>query len=161
MNIKFPKSVTRNGSLYLSVFALPALGEVEEEQKSVIFQIHKIYLCYQVRMSGNGWWQNAISHPHASYSLTSLTQVTNRATESFELCIIASLVKGKTYLGLFQYAVPEAETFNLLGDQKEGDSSGGGKEKKKVDRSNPVTHLRSRILLSTMTEQVIAIFLLS
>merc|ERR1719339_913045 len=106
VNIKFPKSVTKNGSLYLSVFALPALGEV--------------------RMSGNGWWQNAISHPHASYSLTSLTQ----------------------------YAVPEAETFNLLGDQKERDSSGGGKEKKKVDRSNPVTHLRSRILLSTMTEQV-------
>jgi len=108
VNIKFPKSVTKNGSLYLSVFALPALGEV--------------------RMSGNGWWQNAISHPHASYSLTSLTQ----------------------------YAVPEAETFNLLGDQKEEDSSsgGGGKEKKKVDRSNPVTHLRSRILLSTMTEQV-------
>jgi len=106
VNIKFPKSVTKNGSLYLSVFALPALGEV--------------------RMSGNGWWQNAISHPHASYSLTSLTQ----------------------------YAVPEAETFNLLGDQKEGDGSNGGKEKKKVDRSNPVTHLRSRILLSTMTEQV-------
>ena len=65
------------------------------------------------------------------------------------------LSRKKTYLGLFQYAVPEAETFNLLGDQKEGDSSGGGKEKKKVDRSNPVTHLRSRILLSTMTEQVI------
>ena len=57
---------------------------------------------------------------------------------------------------MFQYAVPEAETFNLLGDQKEGDGSGGsgGKEKKKVDRTNPVTHLRSRILLSTMTEQV-------
>ena len=105
VNIKFPKSVTKNGSLYLSVFALPALGEV--------------------RMSGNGWWQNAISHPHASYSLTPLTQ----------------------------YAVPEAETFNLLGDQKEGDKS-EGKEKKKVDRSNAVTHLRSRILLSTMTEQV-------
>ena len=73
VNIKFPKSVTRNGSLYLSVFALPALGEVEPEQKS---QIHKIHLFSQVRMSGNGWWQNAISHPHASYSLTSLTQVT-------------------------------------------------------------------------------------
>ena len=51
--------------------------------------------------------------------------------------------------------MPEAETFNLLGDQKEGDGSNGGKEKKKVDRSNPVTHLCSRILLSTMTEQVI------
>ena len=55
--------------------------------------------------------------------------------------------------------MPEAETFNLLGDQKEeGDgSSAGGKEKKKVDRSNPVTHLRSRVLLSTMTEQVLAL----
>ena len=82
VNIKFPKSVTRNGSLYLSVFALPALGEVESKQKSVNFKIHKIHLFYQVRMSGNGWWQNAISHPHASYSLTSLTQVTSRATES-------------------------------------------------------------------------------
>ena len=82
VNIKFPKSVTRNGSLYLSVFALPALGEVESKQKSVNFQIHKIHLFYQVRMSGNGWWQSAISHPHASYSLTSLTQVTKRATES-------------------------------------------------------------------------------
>ena len=36
VNIKFPKSVTKNGSLYLSVFALPALGEVESEQKFVI-----------------------------------------------------------------------------------------------------------------------------
>ena len=54
--------------------------------------------------------------------------------------------------------MPEAETFNLLGDQKEeGDGSSLGKEKKKVDRSNPVTHLRSRVLLSTMTEQVIAL----
>merc|ERR1711936_1096534 len=87
VNIKFPKSVTKNGSLYLSVFALPALGEV--------------------KMSGSGWWQNAISHPHASYSLTALTQ----------------------------YAVPEAETFNLLGDQKEGDVSVKEKEKKAVDRS--------------------------
>ena len=39
MNIKFPKSVTKNGSLYLSVFALPALGEVK--QKLVVFQIKK------------------------------------------------------------------------------------------------------------------------
>ena len=104
-------------------------------------------------MSGNGWWQNAISHPHASYSLTSLTQVTNRATESFFsfASLLVTLVR-------FQYAVPEAETFNLLGDQKEeGDGSSLGKEKKKVDRSNPVTHLRSRVLLSTMTEQVRAL----
>jgi len=107
ININLPKSVTKNGSLYLSVFALPALGEV--------------------RMSGNSWWQSAISHPHASYSLTALTK----------------------------YAVPEAETFNLLGEGEEGKTSVKEKEKKKaVDRSKAVTHLRSRILLSTMTEQV-------
>ena len=35
VNIKFPKSVTQNGSLYLSVFALPALGEVESKQNLV------------------------------------------------------------------------------------------------------------------------------
>ena len=103
-------------------------------------------------MSGNGWWQNAISHPHASYSLTALTQVTNR--EFLNLYCKSCQVT----LVCFQYAVPEAETFNLLGDQKEeGDGSSGGKEKKKVDRSNPVTHLRSRVLLSTMTEQVRAL----
>ena len=35
VNIKFPKSVTKNGSLYLSVFALPSLGEVESKQNLV------------------------------------------------------------------------------------------------------------------------------
>ena len=55
--------------------------------------------------------------------------------------------------------MPEAETFNLLGEGEEGEKSVKEKEKKKaVDRSKAVTHLRSRILLSTMTEQV-AIFL--
>ena len=56
--------------------------------------------------------------------------------------------------------MPEAETFNLLGEgEEEGEKSVKEKEKKKaVDRSKAVTHLRSRILLSTMTEQV-AIFL--
>ena len=51
--------------------------------------------------------------------------------------------------------MPEAETFNLLGEGEKGVKE---KEKKAVDRSKAVTHLRSRILLSTMTEQV-AIFL--
>ena len=56
--------------------------------------------------------------------------------------------------------MPEAETFNLLGEGDEVEKSVKEKEKKKaVDRSKAVTHLRSRILLSTMTEQVIAIFL--
>ena len=97
-------------------------------------------------MSGNSWWQNAISHPHASYSLTALTKVTVK-----EIIFFRSR--------FFQYAVPEAETFNLLGEGEEGEKSVKEKEKKKaVDRSKAVTHLRSRILLSTMTEQV-AIFL--
>ena len=43
VNIKFPKSVTQNGSLYLSVFALPALGEVKLKHKSVFVKIYKIY----------------------------------------------------------------------------------------------------------------------
>ena len=96
--VPLPKSVTRNGSLYLSVFALPPLGEV--------------------KMAGQGWWQQAIGHPHASYVLTSLTQ----------------------------HQVPEAETFNLLDD--------GEEKKEKVDRSRPVTHLRSKLILSSMTDQV-------
>lgn len=99
LSVSLPKAVTRNGSLYLSVFALPPLGEV--------------------RMSGAGWWQSHISHPHASYSLIPLTQ----------------------------HAVPEAATFNLLDD--------GTKEKKEVDRSSAVTHLRSKLVISTMTDQVV------
>ena len=54
--------------------------------------------------------------------------------------------------------MPEAETFNLLGEGEEGEKSVKEKKKKAVDRSKAVTHLRSRILLSTMTEQV-AVFL--
>jgi hypothetical protein len=100
LTLKLPKSVTRNGSLYLSMFAVPPLGE-------------------SVSMGREGWWQGAIGHPHASYVLTSLTQ----------------------------HAIPEAATFNLLGE--EADTS-----KKPVDRSSPVTHLRSRLLLSAMTDQV-------
>ena len=58
--------------------------------------------------------------------------------------------------------MPEAETFNLLGEGEEGENSLKEKEKKKaVDRSKAVTHLRSRILLSTMTEQVKSLFLSS
>ena len=96
-------------------------------------------------MSGNSWWQSAISHPHASYSLTALTKVTVKEIIFFQFLF-------------FQYAVPEAETFNLLGEGEEGGKTVKEKEKKAVDRSKAVTHLRSRILLSTMTEQV-AIFL--
>ena len=54
--------------------------------------------------------------------------------------------------------MPEAETFNLLGEGEEVEKIVKEKEKA-VDRSKAVTPLRSRIILSTMTEQVIAIFL--
>jgi len=104
VKVRLPRSVTRNGSLYLSVFALPPLGD-------------------KVSMSGDGWWRNAVSHPQASYVLTSLTQ----------------------------HAIPEAETFNLLNDGKDQDVKA---KKKTVDRSNAVTHLRSRVMLTAMTEQV-------
>ena len=63
----------------------------------------------QVDTKREGWWQNVINHPHTSYVLTRLTQ----------------------------FSIPEAETFNLLGEEVEG-------EKKVVDRSRPVTHIRSR-----------------
>ena len=102
VKLKLPKSVTNNGSLYLSVFACyPALGD-------------------KVDMKGDAWWHSVINKPQTSYVLTRLTQ----------------------------YHIPEAETFNLLGDEAE--------EKPKVakDRTRPVTHLRGKIILSVMTDQV-------
>jgi len=71
-----------------------------------------------VDKSKSKWWQSAISDPSASYTLTRLTQ----------------------------YTIPEAETFNLLGEES--------KPEKIQDRSRPVTHLRSRIVLSVMSDQV-------
>lgn len=103
VSLKLPKSVTNNGSLYLSVFAIhPGLGD-------------------DVDMKDETWWHRVINKPHTSYVLTKLTQ----------------------------YHIPEAETFNLLGEEKQ-------EEKPKVakDRSRPVTHLRSKIILSVMTDQV-------
>ena len=72
-------------------------------------------------MKDETWWHRVINKPHTSYVLTKLTQ----------------------------YHIPEAETFNLLGEEKQ-------EEKPKVakDRSRPVTHLRSKIILSVMTDQV-------
>jgi len=98
VTVKIPRSVSRNGSLYLAVFAVPSLGKVDT--------------------SISGWWQNVINQPETSYVLTKMTQ----------------------------FSVPEAETFNLLGEQEEG--------KKAVDRSRPVTHLRSRMVFSVMTDQL-------
>jgi len=101
VTVKLPRSVTRNGSMYMSVFAChPALGDKD--------------------MTKDGWWQEAINGPQTSYTLAKLTQ----------------------------FAIPEAETFNLLSEDKED------KPKVKKDRSKPVTHLRSKMLLSLMTDQL-------
>jgi len=101
VNLKLPRSVTRNGSLYLSVFACnPGLGEKD--------------------MTVDGWWQEAINSPHTSYTLTRLTQ----------------------------FAIPEAETFNLLSEEK------SDKPKVEKDRTRPVTHIRSKLIVSLMTDQL-------
>ena len=98
--VKLPRSVVNNGSLYLCVFAVPKLDR-------------------QVDTTKPGWWEKEISGPDTSYTLTRLTQ----------------------------YSIPEAETFNLLGEETKS-------EKAQVDRSRPVTHLRSKIVFSVMTDQV-------
>jgi len=99
--VKIPRSVTRNGSMYMSVFAChPGLGSID--------------------MSRDGWWQEVINNPQTSYTLTKLTQ----------------------------FAIPEAETFNLLSEDKVD------KPKVDRDRSKPITHLRSKLTLSLMTDQL-------
>jgi len=99
--VKLPRSVTRNGSMYMSVFAChPALGNKD--------------------MSREGWWQDVINNPQTSYTLTKLTQ----------------------------FAIPEAETFNLLSEES------GEKPKVERDRSKPITHFRSKLTLSLMTDQL-------
>lgn len=103
INVKIPKSVAKNGTMFLSVFAVPKLGSVDLTDKN--------------------WWQKEVNHPHTTYTLTRLTQ----------------------------YSVPEAETFNLLGDETAG---GGGGKKATVDRSRPAAHWRSKIVVSIMADQV-------
>jgi len=99
--VKIPRSVTRNGSMFMSVFAChPGLGNKD--------------------MSREGWWQEVINNPQTSYTLSKLTQ----------------------------FAIPEAETFNLLSEDN------GEKPKVDRDRSKPITHLRSKITLSLMTDQL-------
>jgi hypothetical protein len=99
--VKLPKSVNKNGTLYLSVFAVPKLGTVNLTEKN--------------------WWQKEVNHPHTTYALTRLTQ----------------------------YSVPEAETFNLLGED-----AGKAAGKPSVDRTRPVSHLRSKIVISVMGDAV-------
>jgi len=104
VKVKLPKSVTKNGTLYLSVFACqPALGDKQD-------------------MTDDTWWHQVINRPQTSYTLTRLTQ----------------------------HHIPEAETFNLLG----GEQTQEEKPKASVDRTRPTTHLRSKMIISLMTDQV-------
>ena len=106
VKVKLPKSVTKNGTFYLSVFAChPGLGD-------------------KVNMTDDTWWHQVINKPQTSYTLTRLTQ----------------------------YQIPVAETFNLLGGSE--DKPAPEKPKASVDRSRPVTHLRSKMIISLMTDQV-------
>jgi len=103
VKVTLPRSVTKNGTLYMSVFALhPGLGD-------------------KLDMTGDTWWHGVINRPQTSYTLTRLTQ----------------------------HHIPEAETFNLLGGENSEE-----KPKASVDRSRPVTHLRSKLIVSLMTDQV-------
>lgn len=103
VKVALPRSVTKNGTLYLSVFAChPGLGD-------------------KLDMTDDTWWHGVINRPHTSYTLTRLTQ----------------------------HHIPEAETFNLLGGEEPQEKS-----KASVDRSRPVTHLRSKLIVSLMTDQV-------
>jgi len=104
VKVKLPKSVTKNGTLYLSVFACqPALGDKQD-------------------MTDDTWWHQVINRPQTSYTLTRLTQ----------------------------HHIPEAETFNLLGVEQTQEE----KPKASVDRTRPTTHLRSKMIISLMTDQV-------
>lgn len=109
-SIKFPKSVVKNGTMYLAVFAVPKVDASIDQSKA-------------------DWWRDSISGPRTSYSLTRLTE----------------------------YSIPVAETFNLLGGETEEEvkaAEKGSKNAKTVDRSRPVTHLRSKVILSVMNDQV-------
>ena len=99
-DLKLPKTVLNNGTLYLCIFSVPKLKNVDKSKPN--------------------WWESVISNPETSYTLTRLTQ----------------------------HAIPQAETFNLLGEEKEKAKTDH------ADRSIPVNHLRSKIVLSVMTDQV-------
>ena len=99
-DLKLPKTVLNNGTLYLCIFSVPKLKNVDRSKPN--------------------WWESVISNPETSYTLTRLTQ----------------------------HSIPQAETFNLLGEEKEKAKTDH------ADRSIPVNHLRSKIVLSVMTDQV-------
>ena len=90
-----------------------------------------VFACYpglgdKIDMKKEGWWHNVINKPQTSYVMTRLSQ----------------------------YQIPEAETFNLLGDDATSDQDKSSKPKVSKDRSRPVTHLRSKIILSVMSDQL-------
>jgi hypothetical protein len=49
-----------------------------------------------------------------------------------------------------QYVIPQAETFNLLGEEKDEKY----KEQNKKDLSQSVSHLKSRITFMIMTDNI-------
>lgn len=104
--VKIPKSVAKNGTLFLSLFAVPKLGPVNLTDKN--------------------WWRKEVNHPHATYSLTRLTQ----------------------------HSIPEAETFKLLGEDTTTGGAAAAGDKTILDRTRPVSHLRSKIVVSLMADQV-------
>ncbi len=76
-------------------------------------------------------WQDMIWDPQATFSMVAFTQ----------------------------HHVPEAETFNLLGDSKGGkeeEEEAKKAQKREADRrgQKPVTHLRSKMTVSMMTDEV-------
>ena len=101
VNVKFPKSVINNGTMYMCIFAVPKLGKVDK--------------------SKSDWWEKEIYNPATSFTQTRLTQ----------------------------YSIPVAETFNLLGEENKKEDS------KPTDRSRPVSHLRSKIVITVMSDQVV------
>eukprot|EP00095_Tigriopus_kingsejongensis_P010369 snap_masked-scaffold933_size79438-processed-gene-0.6 protein:Tk10369 transcript:snap_masked-scaffold933_size79438-processed-gene-0.6-mRNA-1 annotation:"hypothetical protein DAPPUDRAFT_315834" len=99
VRVPLPASVRRNGTLYLTVFSVPA---VEGDPRT-------------------NWYQR-IHHAETTYSMIPWTV----------------------------HQVPEAESFNLLGQAEAPPPPRPGPE----PRPRPVTHLRSAITLSLMTDPV-------
>jgi hypothetical protein len=65
-SIKFPKSVVKNGTMYLAVFAVPKVDASIDQSKV-------------------DWWRDSISGPRTSYSLTRLTEYSIPVAETFNL----------------------------------------------------------------------------
>ena len=66
-SVKLPKSVVKNGTMYLAVFAVPKASTAAADK------------------SKDDWWREAISGPRTSYSLTRLTEYSIPEAETFNL----------------------------------------------------------------------------